>query len=159
LHGTKFTIFTDNSACKWFMSHKQVSGRLARWSDFFSQYQFELKHRPGHENVVEDALSRPPVVAVNALSIRDQKILLEGKVCTSIVTYLMGTPQLRIKQGRTIQNNTIDFENAKQVTTAHVDQKFKALLQDAYKTDDMFVQRKYICFFRNSIGGKTCSKM
>jgi len=138
LHGTKFTIFTDNSACKWFLSHKQVSGRLARWLDFFGQYQFELKHRPGHENVVADALSRPPVVTVNALSIRDQKILLGEKVYPSCFTYLIGTPQLRIKQGKIIQNNVIDFENAAQVTTIQVDQKFKALLQDAYKADDMF---------------------
>jgi len=105
-----------------------VSGRLGRWLNFFGQYQFELKHRPGHENVVTYTLSRPPVVTVNTLSIRDQKILLGEKVYPSCITYLIGAPQLRIKQGKIIQNSVIDFENATQVTTIQVDQKFKTLL-------------------------------
>jgi len=76
-----------------------VSGKLARWLDFLGQYQFELKRRPGSENVVADALSRPPVVAANAFSIRDQRILLGEKVCTSYTVHSIGTSQLRIKQG------------------------------------------------------------
>jgi len=135
---TKFTIFTDNSACKWFMSHKKVSESLARWLDLFGQYQFKLKHRPGHENVVADALPRPPIVTVDALLIRDQKVLLEKKVCNSYIAHIIGTSQLRVKQGRMIQNNVIDFENATQVTAIQVDQKFKVLLQETYKTDEIF---------------------
>jgi len=81
-------------------------------------------------------LSRPPVVAVNALSIRNQRILLGEEVRTSSTVHSIGTPQLRIKQGIMIQNNVIDFENAAQVTTVQVDPKFKALLQEAYRTDE-----------------------
>ncbi|CEG37676.1 retrotransposable element tf2 kda protein type 1 [Plasmopara halstedii] len=61
LHGTKFVVFTDNSACKWLKSRPQVSGRLARWLDFFAEYDFELIHRPGKENVVADALLRQEI--------------------------------------------------------------------------------------------------
>ncbi|GMF14672.1 unnamed protein product [Phytophthora lilii] len=60
LHGVSFEVYTDNSACKWFMQHPRLSGRLARWLDFFASFQFTLHHRPGALNVVTDALSRPP---------------------------------------------------------------------------------------------------
>lgn len=58
LHGVKFDVFTDNSACKWFLSHPKVSGKLARWLDFFGQFSFVLYHVKGSSNVVADALSR-----------------------------------------------------------------------------------------------------
>ncbi|POM72700.1 Polyprotein [Phytophthora palmivora] len=60
LHGVSFEVYTDNSACKWFLQHPRLSGRLARWLDFFASFQFTLHHRPGALNVVADALSRPP---------------------------------------------------------------------------------------------------
>ncbi|KAE8960482.1 hypothetical protein PF011_g30075 [Phytophthora fragariae] len=60
LHGVSFEVYTDNSACKWFLQHPRPSGRLARWLDFFASFQFTLHHRPGALNVVADALSRPP---------------------------------------------------------------------------------------------------
>ena len=68
LHGNHFDIYTDNSVCVWFMKTPVLSAKLARWTDFFSQFDFTLHHRPGKENVVADALSRPPVqtIAVDA---------------------------------------------------------------------------------------------
>ncbi|GMF14584.1 unnamed protein product [Phytophthora lilii] len=63
LHGSHFDVVTDNSACKWFLQHPRVSGRLARWLDFFASFDFKLHHRPGSQNVVADALSRPPTAS------------------------------------------------------------------------------------------------
>ncbi|KAL4110596.1 hypothetical protein PRIC1_002287 [Phytophthora ramorum] len=60
LHGVSFEVYTDNSACKWFLQHPRLSGRLAHWLDFFASFQFTLHHRPGAMNVIADALSRPP---------------------------------------------------------------------------------------------------
>ncbi|GMF34374.1 unnamed protein product [Phytophthora fragariaefolia] len=60
LHGVSFEVYTDNSACKWFLQHPRLSGRLARWLGFFASFQVTLHHRPGALNVVADALSRPP---------------------------------------------------------------------------------------------------
>ncbi|GMF43883.1 unnamed protein product [Phytophthora fragariaefolia] len=62
LHGTRFDVITDNSACKWFLQHPRVSGRLARWLDFLASFDFKLHHRPGSQNVVADALSHPTVL-------------------------------------------------------------------------------------------------
>ena len=61
LYGTPFVVFTDNSACKWFLNHVNLSNKMARWLDFFNSFQFTLHHRPGVDNVVADALSRPPL--------------------------------------------------------------------------------------------------
>ena len=60
LYGQKFKVFTDNSACKWFLQHEKLSMKMTRWLDFFNLFQFTLHHRPGVTNVVADALSRPP---------------------------------------------------------------------------------------------------
>ncbi|GMF24612.1 unnamed protein product [Phytophthora lilii] len=40
LHGYHFDVVTDNSACKWFLQHPRVSGRLAPWLDFFASFNF-----------------------------------------------------------------------------------------------------------------------
>jgi hypothetical protein len=66
LHGSKFDVFTDNSACKWFMHTPVLTAKLTRWLDFFSRFDFVLHHRPGKLNVVADALSRPPSTPVHA---------------------------------------------------------------------------------------------
>jgi hypothetical protein len=66
LHGSCFDVFTDNSACKWFMHTPVLTAKLTRWLDFFSRFDFVLHHRPGKLNVVADALSRPPPSKVQA---------------------------------------------------------------------------------------------
>ncbi|GMF43853.1 unnamed protein product [Phytophthora fragariaefolia] len=58
LHGRVFDVFTDNSACKWFLSHPNVSGKLARCLAFFGQFSLVLHHVKGSTNAVADALSR-----------------------------------------------------------------------------------------------------
>lgn len=53
-----FTIITDHSSLKWLMSQRDLNGRLARWSLRLQKYEFSIKHRKGHLNVVPDTLSR-----------------------------------------------------------------------------------------------------
>lgn len=50
LYGRKFTVHTDHHALKWLMTIKDVTGRLARWSLFIQQFDFDIKHRPGITN-------------------------------------------------------------------------------------------------------------
>ena len=47
LYGKHFIVHTDHHALKWLMSIKDLTGRLARWSLFIQQFDFEIKHRPG----------------------------------------------------------------------------------------------------------------
>lgn len=65
-NGKPFTVYTDHSALKWFLSLSNPTGRLARWGVRLSSFNFELKHRRGVDNVIPDALSR--AVPVNAIS-------------------------------------------------------------------------------------------
>jgi hypothetical protein len=44
LHGREFDVFTDNSACRWFLSHPNVSGKFAGWLKCFSQFTFVFHH-------------------------------------------------------------------------------------------------------------------
>ena len=56
-----FVIRSDHNSLIYFKRQKQVNtGRLARWLDFLSQYDFEVVYIPGSANKVADALSRPP---------------------------------------------------------------------------------------------------
>jgi hypothetical protein len=67
-NGHTFTVYTDHSALKWFLSLDNPSGRLARWGVRLSSFNFDIKHRRGVDNVIPDALSRAVPVAAISLS-------------------------------------------------------------------------------------------
>lgn len=58
IEGMPFKIITDHASLKWLMSHKDLSGRLARWSLKLQSFDFEIEHKKGSANVVPDTLSR-----------------------------------------------------------------------------------------------------
>lgn len=60
LEGYHFTVVTDHQSLRWLHSLKSPSGRLARWSIYLQQFDFEIKYRKGVLNKVADALSRDP---------------------------------------------------------------------------------------------------
>ena len=51
-------VLTDHNNLKYFMTSKELNRRQVRWAQFLSDYNFELVHRPGKDNVIADALSR-----------------------------------------------------------------------------------------------------
>ena len=58
--GRKFTILTDHAALVALGGKVKLTGRMAKWADFFARFDFEIKHLKGKLNVVPDALSRIP---------------------------------------------------------------------------------------------------
>jgi len=60
LEFNKFLVVTDHSALQYLQRLENPKGRLARWSIYLSQYDFEIKHRQGKYMQVPDALSRMP---------------------------------------------------------------------------------------------------
>lgn len=63
-NGKTFTVITDHSALKWFLSLSNPTGRLARWGVRLSAFDFKIVHRKGKDNIIPDALSRSAHLAL-----------------------------------------------------------------------------------------------
>ena len=64
LLGRHFVVVTDHKPLQWLTSMKEPRGRLGRWSLKLSEFDYEVKYRPGRVNSNADALSRIPVMCV-----------------------------------------------------------------------------------------------
>ena len=61
LLGSKpFVIYTDHASLRTATQSPHLSQRMARWLSFFEEYNFEVKCKPGKQNVLAYALSRRP---------------------------------------------------------------------------------------------------
>ena len=53
-------VLTDHANLRALHNLTTVNGRLLRWANMLSEYDFTLSFRPGKENILADALSRRP---------------------------------------------------------------------------------------------------
>jgi hypothetical protein len=60
LLGQKFIIRTDHQALVWLYKLKEPKGRVARWIEILSAYNFEIEYMPGPRHGNADGLSRCP---------------------------------------------------------------------------------------------------
>ncbi|GKC20086.1 putative reverse transcriptase domain-containing protein, partial [Tanacetum coccineum] len=58
LYGTKSVIYTDHKSLQHIFDKKELNMRQRRWIKLFSDYDCEIRYRPGKANVVADALSK-----------------------------------------------------------------------------------------------------
>lgn len=57
----QFIIVTDCQAIVHLNTKKTVNPQVARWANLLSEYNYEIRHRPGIKMAHADALSRAPV--------------------------------------------------------------------------------------------------
>ena len=58
LLGRRFMVRTDHQALVWLYRLKEPSGKIARWLEILSHYDFGIEYRPGRKQGHCDALSR-----------------------------------------------------------------------------------------------------
>ena len=56
--GRKVVIFGDHTAVKWIFNKTDISGIHARWKVTMSEFDYEVKSKPGSQNGNADAMSR-----------------------------------------------------------------------------------------------------
>jgi hypothetical protein len=55
---SQIVVLTDHTSLRYFMSSKLLNRRQARWAEFLSEFDFEVRYRPGKQGQKPDALSR-----------------------------------------------------------------------------------------------------
>ena len=58
LYGPRFPVVTDNKALSYVLSQTNLPYHQTRGRMFLQSYDFDIIHRPGKDNVLEDPLSR-----------------------------------------------------------------------------------------------------
>lgn len=107
LAGRRFTMYTDHQALVTLHERKQLSYMLQNWLDIILEYDFEIKHRPGVEMVLPDALSRLHYKVKEDREKGDR----EGHLCDSTVdqcALLKEELKEKLKLYRTNDNKTGD---------------------------------------------------
>lgn len=75
-YGTKFTVLSDHKPMIYLFSMKNPSSKLVRIRLELEEYDFEIVHIPGKENVCADTLSRIRLSDLQELSEIDSQILV-----------------------------------------------------------------------------------
>lgn len=58
LYNRRFTVLSDHAPRVWLHKAKGTNSRLLRWSLALQEYDMDIVHIRGKENIVADALSR-----------------------------------------------------------------------------------------------------
>lgn len=106
LEGMPFTVITDHQALKWLNNLKDPQGRLGRWVLKLQQYDFDIQHRPGKQNLAADALSRA-YADVEEVSLAEPKDSWYKKMVANVTTNPEKYPDWCIRQGKLFKRNAI----------------------------------------------------
>ncbi|KAI2649902.1 Transposon Tf2-8 polyprotein [Labeo rohita] len=100
LEGAKhsFTVLTDHRNLEYLRSAKVLNHRQARWSLFFTRFQFQVSYRPGTQNTKADALSRihePGQPVASSESVLPTTLILAPGPQPGPYSAQLGTPRHR----------------------------------------------------------------
>ncbi len=51
-------VWTNNVTLKYFATQPKLSSKQVRWQDTLALFNVDIRHKPGKENIVPDALSQ-----------------------------------------------------------------------------------------------------
>jgi len=60
LIGSRFELRTEHQILKHLFTQRDLNARQRWWSEFMSEYDFEISYMKGKDNVVADALRKTP---------------------------------------------------------------------------------------------------
>jgi hypothetical protein len=105
-------VWSDHQSLSYFMTTKQLTRRHARWSLFFSSFNFVIKPRPGSANLQADALSRRPDFVPlnrdNTFSLLSPDLFLPAVTLSALTTLPIATMHARMGHpGSKALNRTI----------------------------------------------------
>ena len=88
---------TDHANLQYWKSPKNLNQRTACWQADLQEYDYEIRHIPGKENISPDALSRPPGVDQGKNDNQQQIVIPpeKYKVATTTPKQLMTTEMKR----------------------------------------------------------------
>jgi len=100
----RFNIYTDHRALEYFMTTKKLNARQARWAEFLSRFYFLIRYRPGRENTLADALSRPSTEVQRKDEYRQQILLkpenVEAPIQVSVLEHALQIVDQILKANR-----------------------------------------------------------
>jgi hypothetical protein len=68
-------VWTDNVPLKYFATQPKFSSKQVRWQDTLALFNVDIRHKPGKENIVPNALSRKHQLRV--VYVRETKLQKE----------------------------------------------------------------------------------
>jgi hypothetical protein len=112
LLGNQFDLYTDHQSLKWLLTRtKEHSGRLWRWVDKIREFQYLVKHIPGRNNTVADALSRIRNVATLEPTPWNLEYIRQQQESCSKISQLKSMLQSELQQINTMDMELKAFED------------------------------------------------
>jgi len=80
ISGRHVVFETDHHPLKYIKTQKNLSHMHARWLDTISEYDIEIRYKPGKENTIADGLSRRPDLEISNIQTLDVDREMLGRV-------------------------------------------------------------------------------
>uniref|UniRef100_A0A3B1KEA5 Gypsy retrotransposon integrase-like protein 1 n=1 Tax=Astyanax mexicanus TaxID=7994 RepID=A0A3B1KEA5_ASTMX len=94
-----FIVYTDHKNLEYLKTAKRLNSRQARWSLFFSRFDFSISFRPGDRNTKADALSRVFSTSENIAGNDGSKRILPPSVTVAVIRWELDDQIAEVNSG------------------------------------------------------------